>query len=475
MEQNIQPQEGPQTQFFTTEADIAIYGGAAGGGKTWSLLYEPMRHIQVPGFGAVIFRRTTKQIHNKGGLWDEAQSLYPLAQAYGVEYKSKFIFPYGSDVQFAHMEYEKNRFDWQGSQIPMIGFDELTHFTEKQFWYMLSRNRSLCGIRPYVRATCNPDASSWVRKFIDWWIGEDGYAIEERSGKIRWFIRVNEKLVWADTSEELNEKYPDIPAKSLTFISATLEDNQILMEKDPGYKANLMALDRVERERLMGGNWNIMPSAGLYFKKHYFPLVSAAPKLVRVVRCWDRAATEWKEGDPGDPDWTVGLKLGVDRWGVYYLLDIIRERLSPLKVDKLIKSTAQHDGVECIVKTFQDPGAAGKNEAQHFVRMMAGYPLHVDKIQVDKITAAKPSSSQAEANNICILDTMRQEILDDFFTEVQNFPEWPHDDQVDALSGALNYLALEAPGEFSKDMTGEIDNDIFENEEEGEDDGGLPW
>ncbi len=66
------------------------------------------------------------------------------------------------------MEHEKNCYDWQGTEIAYLGFDELTHFTEKQFYYLLSRNRSVSGVKPYVRATCNPDADSWVAKLIDW-------------------------------------------------------------------------------------------------------------------------------------------------------------------------------------------------------------------------------------------------------------------------------------------------------------------
>ncbi|MBA3957128.1 MAG: hypothetical protein H0X51_01860 [Parachlamydiaceae bacterium] len=110
------------------------------------------------------------------------------------------------------MEHEKSKLDWQGSQIPLIGFDELTHFTRDQFFYMLSRNRSTCGIKPYIRATTNPDCDSWVREIVDWWINPDtGYAIRERSRKIRWFIMENDHLVWANSSEELQQRIPGCP------------------------------------------------------------------------------------------------------------------------------------------------------------------------------------------------------------------------------------------------------------------------
>ena len=170
----IKPQPGPQTQFCSCSADVAFYGGSAGGGKSFALLLDPLYHIDNPQFGAVIFRRTTKQITSEGSLWDVASDLYTSINGRMLQSPSlNCQFPSGMKVTFAHMEYEKNRFDWQGSRIAWIGFDELTHFTWKQFIYMFSRGRSSSGVPGKIRGTCNPDPDSWVRRFIDWWIGVD--------------------------------------------------------------------------------------------------------------------------------------------------------------------------------------------------------------------------------------------------------------------------------------------------------------
>ena len=175
----LRPQVGPQTDFMATAADVCIFGGAAGGGKSYGLLLSPLRYKNVPGFGCTIFRRNFNQIFAQGGLWDEAQKIYQgIRGAQPRMSRSMWVFKDKKDrvvskVSFAHIEREEDLAKWQGSQICEIGFDELTHFSEKTFFYMLSRNRSTCGVTPFIRATCNPDADSWVAKFIEWWIDQD--------------------------------------------------------------------------------------------------------------------------------------------------------------------------------------------------------------------------------------------------------------------------------------------------------------
>lgn len=444
----IGPQPGPQEKFLASEADIAIYGGAAGGGKTFAILLDNLRNFEMSEGGAVCFRRTSKQVRSQGGLWDTSVELYNQLGAEPRESVLDWTFPNGWKLTFAHMEYEKNKLDWQGSQIPVIYFDELTHFSETQFTYMLSRNRSTCGIRPYVRATCNPDSKSWVKTWIKWYLDPiSGLPIPERSGVIRYFVMINDRMEWANSPDELTALYPGSIAKSFTFIASKLSDNKILTDADPSYIANLMALNKVERARLLDGNWNIEAAAGMYFTKGYFEEVEAHPPLRRIVRAWDRAATEWKLGDPGDPDHTVGAKIGVDYNGIFYILDLERCRKSAHKVETLIKNTALQDGKRVSIKAFQDPGSAGKGEAEHFVRMLAGFDVSTDKISSDKVTAAKTFSAQCEAGNVKVLSSCRNK--QDFYDESENFPDGSHDDIVDALSSGFNFLTLEAIGLWS--------------------------
>lgn len=443
----IRPQAGPQEAFLSSSADIVIYGGAAGGGKSWGLLLEPLRHVTTNHqFAAVFFRRNTTQIRNPGGLWDESRTLYPMLGARPIKQVLEWRWPFGGRVKFAHLEHEATVYDWQGAQIPLICFDELTHFTKAQFFYMLSRNRSTCGVRPYIRATTNPDADSWVKEFIAWWIDQDtGYAIAERSGVIRWFVRVNDTIVWGESADELRQKYgADAEPKSATFIEAKLDDNRILLSKDPGYKANLMAQNAVERARLLGGNWKIRPAAGLYFRRDWVRVVDAAPSGLEIVRYWDLAATE-KTSD-NDPDWTVGIKLGFNRGTKRSIvLHAVRMREGPHKVEQAIKNTAAADGRNVHIALPQDPGQAGKSQVQSLIAMLAGYSASSRSERGDKIVRFGPFSAQCEAGNV---EFLRGPWNSDVFDALEAFPEAAHDDDVDACSGAYGHFVNPVSGVF---------------------------
>lgn len=300
----IKPQPRQET-FLASSADIAIFGGAAGGGKTWSLLLEPLRHIGNKDFGAVIFRRTISEIVKEGAMWDEAGNIYPLFNARPNQAEHFYRFPYGSKISFAHLQYETTLTDWRGAQIPLIQFDQLETFSGTQFFYMFSRNRSMSGVRPYIRGTCNPEPG-WLAGFLDWWIDEEGFAIPRRSGLLRWMVRENDATFWADTPEELRKDHPNSTPKSVTFILSTVYDNQILLQKDPGYLANLQALSKVDRARLLGdrrrgGNWKIRPAGRIYedFKViPDFPIPITWPRYRGVDYGAVNTAVIWLAEDP---------------------------------------------------------------------------------------------------------------------------------------------------------------------------------
>lgn len=448
----IRPQPGPQEAFLATPADVAFFGGAAGGGKSWALLLEPVRHIENPRFGGVIFRREFTQISQEGGLWEKSEELYHLLGAEPNQGKVRWVFPAGARMRFAHMQHESDKFKYQGGEMAYIGLDELTHFSEGQFFYLVSRNRSTSGVRPYIRATCNPDPDSWVRRFIDWWIGPDGYAIPERSGVIRWFARVGDDIVWADTREQLLEENPTVEpddALSFTFILSRLKDNPALLEKDPSYRAKLRVLPKVERERLLGdeergGNWNIRAAAGLLFKRQWVELIDQAPEGITAVRAWDFAGTPVTPSSP-DPDWTVGTKVGRGKGPEHYVLDAVRLRGSPSQVEELFIRTALADGPSVVQVIPQDPGEAGKTLAQKRSTLEELQKISVKVVRPtgDKVTRFTHASSLAEQG---LLKVVRAPWNDWFFSDLEAFPDATHDDTADALSDAINHVP--APSTF---------------------------
>lgn len=274
MQKVIRPQQGFQMNFLSSSADIVIGGSSAGVGKTFSLLLEPLRHTEVKGFGAVCFRRTSPQIKAEGALWDTSMEIY---NSFGGKPKESVLEWQLNEcsLKFSHLEHEKNIYDWQGSQIPLIMFDELTHFTKKMFFYMLSRNRSVCGVKPYLRATCNPDPDSWLAEFLEWWIDQEtGFPIKEREGVIRYLVLDGDSYIWGDTQEEviknawhILEKYveasgidPKELIKSVTFVAGSIYDNKALLDVDPSYLGNLLAQDDATKSALLDGNWKVVLS-----------------------------------------------------------------------------------------------------------------------------------------------------------------------------------------------------------------------
>jgi predicted phage terminase large subunit-like protein len=437
----VRPQPGPQEAFLSSPADIAIIGGSVFGGKTWALTYEPLRHVGNPGFTFVAFRRTTPEIRNPGGMWDESQQIYPLLGAEPRETTLDWLFPSGARGKMAGLQYDSDVLAWKGAQVCCLLFDQLEEFTEKQFFYLLSRNRSTCGVRPYVRASCNPDPDSWLATFLAWWIDQDtGYAIPERSGVLRWFIRLNDEIHWAGSREELIDRFGSkgTYAKSVTFILARLQDNAIGNRLNPEYEATIRAMSYVEQERLLGGdrggNWKIRPEAGKVFNRAWFEIVDAAPAVARRCRGWDKAGTT------GGGDWTVGARIA-ESGGIWYVEDIVRDQWSAGDREATIRQTAQLDGTRCWIRVEQEPGSGGKESAENTIRGLAGYNVAAVPSTTNKVERAQGLAAQAQAKNVKLVRGLWNEA---FLRELHAFDGTGKvpDDQVDAISLAFNTLAL---------------------------------
>lgn len=431
----VRPNRGPQERFLSSPADIAIYGGAAGAGKSYALALEALRHIHRKGVGVVIFRRELTRLTGAGSIWETTESLYP---SLGLTSRQSPVMEWrhpksGSTIELRHLQHESDKHAHQGKQYTAILFDEITEFSESQFWYLLSRARTTSGVHPYMRGTCNPDPDSFVRRLIDWWIGPDGLPIHERSGVLRWMIRHGDDVEWFDSKSEAQAAHPGRMPLSFTFVAARLSDNP---KGDPTYEDKLRLLPRVERERLLGGNWNVRPAAGMYFKRHMFEILDRRPypdQVVRRVRAWDKAATAPSPTNP-DPDWTVGVLVSELQSGGWVIEHVERLRGAPAEVERVIRGTAQSDGIETEVYAWQDPGQAGVVDVDRMRHVLQGFQFSAIRASKDKITYAGVWQSQAEGRRISIV---RGPWLESLLSTLESFPEGKHDDDVDACSLAF--------------------------------------
>lgn len=269
---NPQPK---QIEFMQRPEYEALYGGAAGGGKSDCILIEALRQVHIPHYRALILRKTYPQLSE---LIDRSRDLYKAAfpKARYNESQHWWTFPSGAKIIFGSMQHTKDRTNYQGKRYDLIVFDELTHFTWDEYSYMFSRNRpSGPGTRVYMRATTNPGGigHSWVK---------------ER------FITAAPLLTPIKT--ELTIKGPDGKLIEKTryriFVPASVFDNQKLLDNDPNYIANLASMPEAERNALLYGDWDSF-SGQVFTEWKNDPAAYQTQKFTHVIDEFDIPAS-WK-------------------------------------------------------------------------------------------------------------------------------------------------------------------------------------
>ena len=218
------------------------------------------------------------------------------------------------------------------------------------------------------------------------------------------------------------------------------------MQRDPSYLANLKALPTVERERLLYGNWKIKQAAGLYFKRTQVrKMLPVVPDdIIKFVRAWDLAATP--ETEKGDPAYTAGVLMGKRSDGSYVVIDVINVRQSASDVRATIRHTAEADNARygnVRVRLPQDPGQAGKDQAESFIRLLAGFSVTAVPVSGSKEARAEPTASQWQAGNF---DIVVGDWNESYFSQLESFPASKFKDMVDATNDA--FAELERKGEF---------------------------
>lgn len=397
----IQPTDA-QAAFLLLDCREALYGGAAGGGKSVALLAAALQYVDVPGYNALILRRTFAALSKPGALIDLAHEWLQGTDAVWNETRKQWTFPSGATLSFGYLDTENDKFQYQGAAYQFIGFDELTQFTRTQYTYLFSRRRrshALKNVPMRTRAASNPGGEGHE------WVFE------------RFFTEGR--------------------AKGRVFIPAKLTDNPHLDVEE--YRESLAELPEGERRQLEHGDWSVK-EPGDWFAADWFEVIDEedVPTIgLRVVRYWDMATTKPKKTNK-DPDWCVGTKMGEFK-GTYYVLHVRRGRWGPSKTLDVVKETAESDGHEVEIWMEQEPGS----QSELFIDSVGddelkGYTFRGNRVTGDKRTRAKPFAAAASRRKVKIVRGPWNRAWKD---ELECFPrEGVHDDQVDSGSGAFEKL-----------------------------------
>jgi predicted phage terminase large subunit-like protein len=407
-----------QEAFLRLNVLEALYGGAAGGGKTIALLMAALQYTDVPGYHGIILRPTLTEFDLPGGLIELSHDWLAAGNAQWVGDTRTWRFPGpgrtgsdGASLRFGYLDGINDVARYAGSSFSFLGFDELVRFDETEYQRMFRVLRqpqpspnapaapdglTLTDVPLRARATSNPGGPGhpWVKaRFVD----------------------------------------PHTRADHAVFMPSRLTDNPYLNQDD--YLASLSVLPNAERERLLHGDWEI-PDDGELFQRTWFEIIGPhhVPPSTRVVRFWDLAATEPGPANP-DPDYTVGLRYELDtQTGTYYISDLVRARKTPAAVEQLVAETAERDGVGVSIVLEEEPGASGKAFTDRYKRhVLRGYDVRSLRPTGAKDVRARIVAAAAENGLIKIV---RGRHTTDLLNELTSFPHGAHDDCVDALTGA---------------------------------------
>lgn len=388
-----------QAAFLLFSGMEALYGGAAGGGKSDAMLMAALQYVDIPGYRALLLRRTYKDLALPGALMDRAAEWLGPTNARWIDAEKTWRFPSGATITFGFLETEKDKYRYQGAELQFIGFDELAQFLESQYLYLFSRLRKLAGfpIPVRMRAASNPpdtEEGEWVtHRFID---------------------------------------YPE----DRIFIPSKASDNPHIDFKE--YEKALGKLDVVTRRRLLDGDWHAKRE-GEFFKRQWFDehIIYAVPFTVtKAVRVWDFGATQ----GAGDP--TVGTKAVKGKEKPIAVVDVKREKLSPKNVERLVRHTALADGIGVKILIEQEPGASGKAIIEHYQKVVLPEFI-VEAVRPDRNKAlrAQISAAYAESGNLWILKApWNEDYIDEHARFTEDEKAHRHDDQVDTTAYAVMEL-----------------------------------
>lgn len=407
-----------QSEFLLDFGLEALYGGAAGGGKSDALLMGALQFVEIPNYAALILRKTFADLNQPGALMDRARAWLGGTDARWVEKRHAWVFPSGAILQFGYLEHEKQKYRYQSAEFQFIAFDELTQFSETQYRFLFSRLR-----RPKIESTDTAD----VRR------------LKEALSRVPLRMR-GATNPGGEGHQWVRARFIDSTRQGTRFHAASLKDNPFLDEES--YRESLLMLDRVTRGQMLEGNWDIREQGGYFDRSWFMEDTHVREELPpqhlvkRRVRFWDLASTDESMAD--DPDYTAGCRMALLKNGRLVIEDMRRARRSPAGVEDLIKSTAESDPAGTEIFIEQEPGASGKSVISYYRRhVLARFPVRGFPRTQSKEEYARAPSARAEQGD---MDIVRGNWWTQFFDEIEAFPKTEHKDQTDAFTGAFAVL-----------------------------------
>lgn len=395
-----------------------FFGGAARGGKTDGALQCALRYVHIPGFAALILRRTYNQLLLPDGVLARANEwLIGKPGVRWVEKEHSFVFqcPGGgtSRITFGYLEHEADKVRYQGSRFQLIIFEELTHFYASQYRYLFSRlSRPPVGPLSQVplrmRSTGNP-------------------------GGIGHF------WVW---SRFINPETRDVRA---VFLPAKLSDNP--HEDQAAYRESLSRLSPVEQAQLLEGIWDALQEGDVFKTDRIILLDKEPPNLIAWCRYWDCAATpeQTKTGEKSDKgDFTASVRMGWCGDRSLVILDVTENRWDVGELPMRMKLQADEDGRSTAVRIEEEGGHSGKAIIRVYENELVGYDAAGIRSTGSKLERAKPLSAAVYNRRVSAVRGPRLKLL---LERMHAYPYVSHDDVIDAASGSFNFLDGEHAGE----------------------------
>lgn len=429
----------------------ALFGGALGGGKTVVLMMMALQYADIPGYKALLLRRTYQQCKMADGLMTR---LVNHLKRMGLddcwyETKRQALLPEGSVIEIGYAEEERDIHNFDGNEYQFIGIDQVEQFSSYQYKHLSTRlRRPRC---PEHKNLFTQDCKDCQRVGPIISVPLRMRSSANPTGPFKNFYKH-----WFIKSKPPRDDR-GIPQR--IFIPARAVDNPHI--DIDSYERQFQIVDKLTHRRLWEGDWDA-ESEGMMFSRHWFRLVKNPPPVICKIRAWDRAGST-----AADADWTVGALMGLTADGQLVMLDEIRGRWTTNEVDEIQRATAAMDGIETTIWGQQDPGAAGKGEDERIKKVvLPAYNYSSEPVQTSlrgaKSLRARPLAVFAESGRVLAVES---DWIESTLDELEQFdPEGKHeyDDRVDAWGLACRKLTDPVSEDITSWAGDQFDEEVME-------------